>query len=336
MIKPFIIAEIGVNHNGDLQNAMALIDAAKNSGADAVKFQSFSAERLSSIHTPKVPYQEANDFRSSHFQMLKDLELTFEEQEILFDYCKANEIEFMSTPYSVTDAIFLNNLGVDKFKIASADIVDLPLNEAVASFGKLTLISTGMANEMEISEAISCYQARSTPFVLLHTTSEYPTSPENVNLNKLDRLRGLGAVELGFSDHSQDSISALVSLGFGCKYFEKHLTLDKTAEGPDHSASCDPAEFRSYVAAINNAFKLLGSRDINQTNGELDMALTSRKSLHFSRRMEAGEKLNEEDLRLLRPGTGIPWSQRSLVLGKVVSSPVSDGEFVKKDLSQFE
>jgi sialic acid synthase SpsE len=335
-MKPFIIAEIGVNHNGNIETAIRLIDAAKNSGADAVKFQSFSAERISSIHTPKVPYQVINDFRPSHFQMLKDLELSFKDQEFLFNYCDSNEIEFLSTPYSIIDANFLQNLGVKKFKIASADIVDLPLNEVVASFGKLTLVSTGMASEAEISEAIIYYQIQKTPFVLLHTTSEYPTSPENVNLSKLERLRGFGSVGLGFSDHSQDSISALVSLGFGCRYFEKHLTLDKTADGPDHSASCNPAELKSYVDSINYAFKLLGSRDINQTIGEVNMALTSRKSLHFSRSMLPGEKLCEEDLKLLRPGTGILWSQRSLVLGKVLSSQVGNGEFVKNDLSQFE
>jgi N,N'-diacetyllegionaminate synthase len=335
-MKPFVIAEIGVNHNGNLESAIQLIDAAKNSGADAVKFQSFSAERISSIHTPKVPYQEINDFRPSHFQMLKDLELSFKDQEFLFDYCNSNEIEFLSTPYSIVDANFLQNLGVNKFKIASADIVDLPLNEVVASFGKLTLISTGMATETEISQAISFYENRNTPFVLLHTTSEYPTTPNNVNLNKLERLRKFGSVGLGFSDHSQDSISALVSVGFGCRYFEKHLTLDKKADGPDHAASCDPAELKSYVDSINYAFKLLGSHEINKTRGEESMALTSRKSLHFSRAMVPGEILREKDLKLLRPGKGILWSERSLVLGRVLSSQVSDGEFVENDLSQFE
>jgi sialic acid synthase SpsE len=173
-MNPFIIAEIGVNHDGSIEKAMHLVTAAQNSGASAAKFQSFSADRLASELTPKVEYQKLRDSERTHFEMLRELELSFSDQAKIKNYCDSIGIEFMSTPYAIEDAAFLNSINVKYFKIASADIVDLPLLEFVSKAKKITLISTGMASIKEIREAIKIFQVNKSPFILMHTTSEYP------------------------------------------------------------------------------------------------------------------------------------------------------------------
>jgi N,N'-diacetyllegionaminate synthase len=330
-VKHFIIAEIGVNHDGKYEKAIKLIDHAISSGADAVKFQSFAASRLSTHRAPKVDYQNARDFHSSHFEMLKNLELSFEEQSRIKDYCDRSKIEFISTPYGLEDARFLISIGVTKFKVASADIVDTPLHELIASFGKLTIASTGMATRSEIERICAIYSSFETPLVLMHTTSEYPASLENANLVKIEYLKSLNPFAVGYSDHTPTSLCASMAVAMGCTYFEKHLTSDKTDNGPDHAASLDPSEFKDFVRSIREAEKALGSASAGRSIKEEQMASVSRKSLHYKVAIPQGGFLKEEDLMLLRPGDGILWDSRSLFVGRRLVRNVFPGEQLRPE-----
>jgi N,N'-diacetyllegionaminate synthase len=334
MKLPFIIAEIGVNHDGQLPKAQNLIIQAKLAGASAVKFQSFSAEQLASQDTPKVAYQKNRDLSDSHFQMLKNLELTFDQQRSLFDFCLENQVEFLSTPYSCEQAEFLNELGVEKFKTASADIIDIPLHRKIASFNKLTIISTGMATIEEIRKVVEIYTRLSCPFALLHTTSEYPCPPSHANLKKIGSLKSFGAKEIGFSDHTLGNVAAQVALGLGCTIFEKHFTLNRSDSGPDHFASADPQEFKLYVNAIKEAWRFLGSDSALMSPAEIEMKSISRKSLCYSKAYSRGEIIDYDDLVLMRPGSGLDWWALADSLPMPLAADVKLGEQVK--LSHFE
>ena len=330
-MKPFIIAEIGVNHDGRVDKAVALINVAVAAGADAVKFQSFAAERLASLSTPKVAYQLQRDMNRSHFDMLKSLELSFSDQEYLYNYCNRVGIEFMSTPYSLIDASFLNELGVQKFKVASADIVDIPLHELISGFGRMTLVSTGMATPHEIDDVAKIYKAKGTSLILLHTTSEYPASYLNANLEKIRYLESHHPEGIGYSDHTPDSMCSIMAISYGCTYFEKHLTINKSDPGPDHSASLDEAEFALYVSEIQKASMALGEIGATRSEKEDDMARTSRKSLHFATNLKAGAILQLNDLTLLRPGYGIPWSKHSDIVGRSLLRDVEKFELISSN-----
>jgi N,N'-diacetyllegionaminate synthase len=327
-MNPYIIAEIGVNHDGSLEKAINLIAAAKASRASAVKFQSFSARRLATVSTPKAGYQKQKDGQRTHFEMLKQLELSFSDQSKIKKYCDSIGIEFMSTPYAIEDAEFLNSLEVKIFKIASADIVDLPLIEFISKLNKLTLISTGMASLKEIREVVNIFEANKSKFVLMHTTSEYPTRLEVTNIARLKSLKDLSPGGIGFSDHTTNSLGAIMATAIGCTYFEKHFTLDRNDLGPDHSASLEPHNFNRYVEDIQSAFTILGSSEFKRTEGEEDMAKTSRKSLHFSRNLERGHKIIEEDLILLRPGIGLMWSEREKIIGRVLKKNITTNTLI--------
>ena len=328
-MKPFIIAEIGVNHDGSVEKAIKLVAAAKSAGASAAKFQSFSANRLATEVTPKVEYQKIRDGQRTHFEMLRQLELSFSDQTKLKKYCDSIGIEFISTPYAIEDAIFLNSINVNCFKIASADIVDLPLLEYVSKTKKLTLISTGMASVDEIKSAVKFFHSSNSNFILMHTTSEYPTKLEFTNISRLKALIQFNSSGIGFSDHTADSIGAIMAIAIGATYFEKHFTLDKTDSGPDHAASLEPEEFKKYVLDIETGFKALGSAEFIRTAGEESMAKTSRKSLHYSRDLEVGNILGISDLVLLRPGTGMMWSEREKFLDKALKYKVAQGTMLR-------
>jgi len=333
-MKPYIIAEIGVNHNGSVDKAKELINAAIASNANAVKFQSFTAKGLASTLTPKVEYQKQRDSIRTHFEMLRDLELSHDEQTQLKYYCDSLNIEFISTPYSIEDAEFLNSLGVSIFKIASADIIDLPLIKTISKFNKLTLISTGMANFNEIEQAVNLFKENNLNFILMHTTSDYPTKTENTNILRLNLLKELSPKGIGFSDHTLGSTGAMMATALGCNYFEKHFTLSNQEVGPDHAASLTPTRFKEYVLDIQNAFKSLGSTEFIRTIGEEGMAKTSRKSLHFSHNLVKGHVLAEVDLIFLRPGTGLTWNDGAKLLGKKLKKDVSQGSILT--ISDFE
>jgi len=323
---PFIIAEIGVNHDGSVEKAFRLIDEAKRIGADAVKFQSFSAARISASTTPKVRYQMVRDIERSHFEMLAALELSFSEQEKISKYCKGVDIEFFSTPYSVEDAIFLNEIGVKRFKTASADVVDIPLHRQLSQFGKQVIASTGMANLEEISAMVEIYKLNNIELVLMHATSEYPAALRNSNLAKLKMLKEFNPNFLGFSDHTECSLAAQMAAALGCIYFEKHFTLDRTDTGPDHAASLDSRGFEKYILDLRESFLILGSENPCLSPAELDMSRTSRKSLHLRLDLKQGHVLTEGDFILLRPGTGSLYSVLPSLLGRTLTRDVTANE----------
>ena len=334
MKKPFIIAEIGVNHDGILEKAKELIYVAKEAGADAVKFQTFIPEKLALPNTPKVSYQRANDSDRSHLEMLKALSFNFEQHLVLQDYCKQADIEFMSTPYGIEELKFLVGLGVKRIKIASADIVDIPLHEEASKLSIAIIISTGMATEIEINEAVSLYRNKENMITLMQCTSEYPSKPSNANLRKLHFLKSLHVASIGYSDHTIGVNCALVALGLGATYFEKHVTLRNSDSGPDHAASANPVAFKKYVSVIRESYEALGNEHPKMTDAEFEMSQVSRKSLHFKKTLPIGHILESEDVVLRRPGSGLLWRDLKKIVGKKLKTAVVEGEEVKS--SKFE
>jgi sialic acid synthase SpsE len=328
---PNIIAEAGVNHNGSLDLAKKLCVAAVEAGANSIKFQTFTTEDLASKDTPKVDYQKKFDRNATHFEMLKKLELSFDDQILVKNFCDDIGIEFFSTPYGIKEANFLNQIGVKTFKVASADIVDIPLHETIASFQKFTIITTGMADVKEIQEVVSIYRLNNCRFALLHTTSQYPTPIENANLKRITALRDLFDCEVGFSDHTEDSTAALVAAGLGANIFEKHFTLDRDLDGPDHKASADPSQLKRYIEQIHLARLALGEPSFIRTKEEEGMALTSRKSLHTSKELVKGHAIALEDLRLMRPGSGMYWSQKNAIIGRTLDKDLPENSLITLD-----
>tara|TARA_X000000368_G_scaffold387298_1_gene347924 strand:+ start:17362 stop:18381 length:1020 start_codon:yes stop_codon:yes gene_type:complete len=327
--KAFIIAEIGVNHNGDMSLARDMIDQACNSGADAVKFQTYKTERLVSKETPKVSYQENNTKKNeTHFDMLKKLELTEENHFLLYSYSKEKKIEFISTPYDVEDAKFLFNLGINTFKTASADIVDFPLHDYLSKINKDVIISTGMATKEEVIEVMSFYKKKINKPYLLHCISNYPCLDKNINLNVINFLKSINGERVGFSDHSVGNFASIGAITMGAKVIEKHFTLDKNLDGPDHKASSTPSEFKSLVNDIRKMEKLMGSENKIVYEEEMQMRKVSRKSLFFKKNIKANTIIGIEHLTLKRPGTGIYSTYIKDVIGKKAKQDVFKDEIV--------
>lgn len=332
MGKCFVIAEIGVNHNGDLALAKQMISEARLCGADAVKFQTFSAKKLVSLNTPKVAYQEHTTRpEQSHFDMIKSLELSEEQHIILNNYCKELNIQFLSTPYDTDSAIFLDNIiGVPMFKTASADIVDLRLHKYLANSKKPTMISVGMATLPEIEDVLELYRgAGNRDVVLLHCVSNYPCKPESLNLRVMETLRSSFGLPVGYSDHSEGNTAALMSLGLGAVVIEKHFTLDQTLPGPDHKASSTPREFTTLVQSVRLGERILGSAQKKCQAEEYQMSKIARKSMHYRSDLTAGTILEEQDIVLVRPGTGLPIKHEGFFVGKRLKVDVVEGSAVR-------
>ncbi len=329
--KCFIIAEIGVNHGGCVDLAYKMIDEAKKSGADAVKFQTFKASTLVGKDTPKVGYQmSTTDENENHFEMIKALEFKYEDHEPVLNYCRSKEIEFISTPYDIESAAFLDELGVEVFKTASADIVDLPLHKFLASTRKSVIISTGMATIGEIEEVLSIYKREDiTKVSLLHCVASYPCSYRSLNLNVLKTLKEVFDLPVGFSDHAVGPFPAVVSVALGAKIIEKHFTLDREMEGPDHKASSTPEEFRILVEAVRIAEMSLGLKIKSVQNEEAEMRKISRKSLFLTRDIGKGNTIGEGDLTLKRPGFGIYANALPIIIGRTANKDLTEGEMLR-------
>ena len=312
----FIIAEAGVNHNGNLDMAFKLVDAAVKAGADAVKFQTFTAAALVSPNTQKVAYQmDTTPHEESHYDMLKQLELSKKEHQLLFKYCAEKGIEFISTPYDIESAKFLNELGVQTYKTASADIVDLTLHNFLSKTGKNVIIATGMATLGEIEEVVNIYPDKN-KITLLHCVSNYPCSIESLNLKAMQTLKCAFNVNVGYSDHSIGSLAAIISVALGGTVVEKHFTLDKTLPGPDQRASSDCLEFSELVESIRAAEVALGTPAKFCQPEEAEMAAVSRKSIVLSKNVKKGEKITAEHIALKRPGTGLYAREIENILNK--------------------
>jgi sialic acid synthase SpsE len=330
MIK--LIAEIGVNHNGSVDLAKKMVYMAKKCGADIVKFQTFSADRLAASYTPKVPYQlRTSDPTESHHAMLKKLELSREAHLVLKEFCDRLDIEFCSTPYSYEDAEFLNKLGVSRFKVASADIIDRKLHEYIAGTGKECLLAVGMSTIEEIAATLDLYDYQNArdKIVLLPCVSAYPAEPSDVNIRVMETLRKKFGCLVGYSDHTIGIECALAAAALGACVIEKHFTLDKTMSGPDHSASSTPKEFTELVKAVRIVERALGDGIKRICRSEMEMRVVSRKSIVASVALPIGHVLLERDLTYRRPGTGISPMQYPTLIGRSLNTAKKEGEQIR-------
>jgi len=333
----YLIAEIGVNHNGDIDLAKNMIKKAKEIGADAVKFQTFTADKLVSQNAPKVPYQkESSNSLESHYEMIRKLELSHGDHFLLKEYADNIGIDFLSTPYDVDSAKFLHEeLDVPFFKTASADIIDLPLHKFIASTGKPSIISVGMASLGEIETVLDIYNENcSSDIVLLHCVSNYPCSYDSLNISVMNTLKGAFNLPVGFSDHSIGFEAAMLSIALGAKVIEKHFTTDKKLPGPDHLASSDFEEFSDLVIKVRHAERIMGSQIKRLQDEEKSMFSFSRKSIHIVNEMMVNDELNIDNIILKRPGTGLPPDMISSVIGRKISKNLKKGEML--DISHFQ
>ncbi|MBI5140222.1 MAG: N-acetylneuraminate synthase family protein [Candidatus Vogelbacteria bacterium] len=335
----FIIAEAGVNHNGDLNLAKKLVDEAKLIGASAIKFQSFTADRLVSKGTPKVTHHVDNkNPDESHYDMIKKLELSEEYQKQIFEYCADKKITFLSTPYGVESARFLNKLGVTAFKTASADIVDIPLHEFIASTKKPAIIATGMATYKEINDVLRIYKRHNNnKVILLHCVSSYPANKAGLNLRAMLELQKKFGTVIGYSDHSIGNTAAIASTALGAKVIEKHFTIDKNLPGPDQKTSESPSEFRSLIESIHNTELVLGNKKRGLQPEEISMYKFSRKSLIAAENIPEGTKIKKEMLTLKRPGTGILYSKIHTIIGRIAKKNITrDSLITYKHLAEYQ
>ena len=313
----FVIAEAGVNHNGRTDLALALIQAARVAGADCVKFQTFSAERVANSRVEKAPYQRATTGAGgSQVDMLKALELPDNAYPEILAACHEAGLEFLSTPYGPEDADFLEKLGVQAYKIASAQIVELDFLSHIASKQQPILLSTGMATLAEVDQAVrTIRKAGNERLVLLQCTTNYPSRVEDANLRVLHVLREGFGVQVGYSDHTETPACCIAAVALGAVVVEKHLTLDKSMPGPDHAASADPAEFRELVDLLRQVEVARGSGRKEPTAAELVNRPFMRRSIVARTVIPAGAVLTSNLLTFKRPGTGISPARLEEVVG---------------------
>ena len=315
----FIIAEAGINHNGSLDLAKKMIDAAKSCGADAVKFQTFRTEDL-------VVKDKNTD---SHFRMLKKLELNEKEFESLNSYCKNKNIIFLSTPFDSKSAEFLYKLRIPAFKIASGELTNLPLLRQIALYNKPIILSTGMSTLKEVREAVGViYSTGNKKLILLHCTSNYPAKYEDVNLKAMDTLKKEFSVPVGYSDHTLGMEVLVAAVAMGACVIEKHFTLDKTFSGHDHKASMEPKEFRGLVKAIRNIEKAIGSGVKKASKSEEKIKAIARKSIVAACDIRKGSKLTQAMLSIKRPGTGIEPRHIERLLNKKTQADIKEGQIL--------
>lgn len=336
----FIIAEAGVNHNGDLNIAKKLIDEATAAGADAIKFQTFTAEFLATRTAEQSEYQTKNiGYQESQFDMLKRLELPRDFHPILQSYCAEKGIIFLSTPYSEPDADFLEILSVPAYKFSSGDITNIPFLKHVAKKGKPMIISTGTADLAETKQAVAAVKAEGNDqIIILHSTSNYPPSAGSLNLRVITtlwkELTDEGVV-IGYSDNgSQGSIADSIAVALGACVVEKHFTLDRAMPGPDHLASLNPMEMTEMVRVIRETEVMLGSYEKKITPEEESSKNLGRRSIVSRRDLPAGTVLSAADLIMKRPGTGIPPTELESVIGKKLRVAVAADVLLQK--SDFE
>lgn len=332
-MKTLIIAEAGVNHNGDLQLAKQLIDVAADAGADLVKFQTFSASRQVTRDAKKADYQQrTTDYSESQYAMLQRLELTEAMHHELIAHCASRKIGFFSTGFDIQCVDLLVRLGQEQIKIPSGEITNLPYLRHIGHLGKKVILSTGMATLGEIEAAIDVLVLAGTPrsmLTVLHCTTEYPTVMAEVNLRAMQNLHAAFGVAVGYSDHTQGIEVAIAAVAMGASVIEKHFTLDRKLPGPDHQASLEPAELKAMVTAIRNIELALGDGIKRLTPSEAKNKFISRKSLVASRPIKIGEIFTLENLTAKRPGIGISPMRLDEILGKKAHRDFANDELIE-------
>lgn len=319
MSKTIIIAEAGVNHNGSMETACRLIDVAAEAGVDYVKFQTFRAERLVAGSAPKAEYQQVASVgkSESQYEMLKKLELSEEQHFRLIEYCKRQGVKFFSTAFDLPSIDFLASLGLGLWKVPSGEITNYPYLKRVASRHEPVILSTGMCNMDEIEAAVELFHREGSQqqLTLLHCNTEYPTPMCDVNLRAMQTMRERFGVKIGYSDHTPGIEVPIAAVALGATVIEKHFTLDKTMEGPDHKASLEPVELKAMVRAIRNIEQALGKREKEITTSESKNRAVARKSIVAACAIAEGERFTEENLTVKRPGTGISPMRWNEVVG---------------------
>lgn len=325
----FIIAEAGVNHNGSIDLAKKLIDEASRSGADAVKFQTFKAKNLVSKDAQKADYQkETTDKEETHFAMIKKLELDIDDHKELISYCHSKNIMFLSSPFDQDSIKLLKDLGLGIFKIPSGEITNLPFLRDIGKLDKKVILSTGMADIAEIGDALDILIEMGTKkenITVLHANTMYPTPMEDVNLRAMTTIGNTFDIDYGYSDHTLGIEVDIAAVAMGASCIEKHFTLDKDMEGPDHKASLEPDELKAMVKAIRNIEIALGSSIKKPSKSELPNIKAARKSIVAKTKIQQGDILSDNNLSIKRPGNGIsPMRLDELVGTKAAKDYIED------------
>lgn len=331
MDRIFIIAEAGVNHNGSLETARRLIDAAAAAGADAVKFQTFKTENLVCRNAKKAAYQmETTGAEESQFDMLKKLELTPDMHRELISYCREKNILFLSTPFDLDSLYFLVDCGLATIKIPSGEITNYPLLKEAAKSGRRIILSSGMSTLEEVREAVAVLRANGgTDITVLHCNTEYPTPFSDVNLRAMQTIKEEIGISVGYSDHTPGIEASVAAAALGAEVIEKHFTLDKKMEGPDHKASLEPDELAEMVRAVRHIEQALGSGKKEPSASEKKNMSAARKSIVAKCGIKAGDIFTEENLTAKRPGTGLSpmlWNQ---VIGQTSKRDFAADEMIE-------
>jgi N,N'-diacetyllegionaminate synthase len=331
--KTFIIAEAGVNHNGNIEIAKKMIEVAKECGADAIKFQTFKAEKVISRYAPKAEYQKQTTGETdSQLEMVKKLELSFDDFIALKEYCDKLNIMFLSTPFDFESIDFLNDLGLEIFKIPSGEITNLPYLEKIGKLGKKVILSTGMADLGEIEDALDILTSCGTKkedITILHCNTEYPTPYEDVNLLAMLTIKEAFKVKVGYSDHTLGIEVPIAAVALGASVIEKHFTLDRNMQGPDHKSSLEPNELKAMVKAIRNVEKALGDGIKKPSPSEIKNKIIVRRSIVAKRNIKRGEIFNEENITAKRPATGISPMRWYEILGKTATRDYKEDEIIE-------
>ncbi len=332
MKKVFIIAEAGVNHNGSIELAKKLIDVASESRTDAVKFQTFKAQNLVSKSAQKADYQKQTTNNSeSQFDMIKKLELDVDTHKELISYCKTKNIMFLSTPFDHDSIELLNDLGLEIFKIPSGEITNLPYLRHIGKLNKKVILSTGMADIGEIEDALDVLIQAGTKkenITVLHANTMYPTPMEDVNLKAMVTIGNTFDIAFGYSDHTLGIEVDIAAVALGACCIEKHFTLDKTMEGPDHKASLEPNELNEMVKAIRNIELALGSSVKKPSKSEIPNMQIARKSIVAKMDIKKGEILTEEKITIKRPGNGINPMRWDEIVGTIATKDYKEDELI--------
>ena len=329
----YIIAEAGVNHNGSLDIAKKLIDAAAESGADAVKFQTFQTDKLVSIYAQKAEYQKKHAMiEETQFAMIKKLELDRNSHLELQSYCKQKKICFLSSPFDLESIDLLVEIGLDIFKIPSGEITNLPYLEKIGALKKKVILSTGMSYLIEVKKAIDILIRCGTEIksiVILHCNSEYPSPFKDVNLNAMVEMKKEFGIEVGYSDHTLGIEVPIAAVALGAVVIEKHFTLDKNMPGPDHAASLDPIELKQMVMSIRNVEKCFGNGIKEPSESEKKNIISGRKSIVACEDIRKGEVFSQINLAVKRPGNGISPMEWYNLLGKVAIKDFNKDELIQ-------
>lgn len=325
-----IIAEAGVNHNGSLELAYKMVDSAKNASVDCIKFQTYKSHNIVSKNASKADYQKENTGDGAQIDMLQSLELSYEDFSNLKNYCDRVGIRFISTPFDLESIAFLDSLDIPFWKIPSGEVTNFPYLKAIAKTGRPVIMSTGMCDIEEIRNAVDVLiQYGTTEIKLLHCNTEYPTPFEDVNLNAMKTIKDTFGYEVGYSDHTKGIEVPIAAVAMGATIIEKHFTLDRNMEGPDHKASLEPDELAQMIKSIRNIEKALGSNIKTPSDSEKKNILIARKSIVAKKRINKGDIFSEDNITVKRPGCGISPMKWDSVIGLKAIRDFEEDELIE-------